>query len=66
MLDVLLICNGNVEIERGIRYDNSRVAEHVHSINSTAKERRTIGFLESNSEGMGANPWLALSHITRP
>ena len=57
---------GNVAVESGIRNDNSRVLEHVHSIKLVTKERRSIGFLGSNRVDPGKNPWLALSHIAGP
>ena len=66
MLDALLIGNGNIEIEAGIRNDNSSVVEHIHSINSVAKERGLTGSLEVIEGIGGANPWLALSHIEGP
>ena len=58
--------NGIVEIETSTRNDNSSVVEHVHSINSVTKERRSDGFLESNRDGSGANSRLALSRIAGP
>ena len=65
-LEELLFGNENVDIETRIRNDNSSVVAHVHSIGPIAKERGFDGFLERNREDLGANPWLALSHIMRP
>ena len=59
-----LFGNGNVDIETGVRNDNSGDLEHVHSVNSVAKGLTTNGLLESNSEGLDINDLLTLSHIT--
>ena len=56
----LLFGNGNVDVATRIRIDNSIVVEHVHSIYSVSKERRSNGCLESNRAWMWANPWLVL------
>ena len=61
-----LLGNENEQIDTRIRNDNSSVVEHVHSINADAKDRWLNGFIESNREGPGTNPCLALSHITGP
>ena len=53
MLAALLLGNGNIYNKTRIMGDNSIVVEHVHSINSATKERRSNGFLESNREGVG-------------
>ena len=46
--------------------DNYIDLERVHSINSVTNGRRSNGFLESNREESGTNPWLALSRIMGP
>ena len=66
MLSEMLFCSENVEIGTRIRDDNSCVVEHAHSTNSTEKDRRLNGFLESNREELQTNPWLSLSHIMGP
>ena len=66
MLSGLLIGSENVEIEAIIRNDNSSDAEHAHAIKSVDKDRMCDGFLESNRDWDGPNPWLALSHIAGP
>ena len=66
MLAELLLGNENTDIEPRISADNSSVVERVHSANSAAKDRRLNGFPESNSDGSGTNPRLALSHIMGP
>ena len=58
--------NRNVEIETGIRIENSSVVEHVRPINSVKQGRRSHVFLSSNMKGLVGNPWLALSHIAVP
>ena len=58
--------HGNIDIETRIRNDNSSVAEHVHSINSVMKERRTNGSSGSNRGELETNHWLALSRIKSP
>ena len=52
---------GNVDIGARIRYDNSCVAEHVHSIKSVTKVRGKRGVPESNKEESDTSPRLALS-----
>ena len=62
-LGSLMLGNGNAETETIIRNDNPIVVEHVHSLNSVTKGRRSNLFLEINREELETNPWLPLSHI---
>ena len=62
----LMFGNENAQIETGMRNDNSSAVDHVHSIRSVTKDRRSNGFLESNREELETNSWWALSHITGP
>ena len=62
----LLVGTGDIDIEKRIRNGNTSVVEHARSINSAAEARRSNGFLESNRDGLGTNPWVASSHIMRP
>ena len=61
-----LFGNENVDIDTGIRSDNSIVVEHSHTINSATKGRRLKGLLGSNRAELEISPWLALSHIMHP
>ena len=63
MAELLLFWNEKVDIETRSRCDNSSVVGHVHSIYSVTKGRMPNGFLESNSEELDINQWLALSRI---
>ena len=45
ILSELLFGNANVSMGAGIRNDNPIVVEHVHSINSAARERKLNGCL---------------------
>ena len=65
-LTELLFGNGYIDIATRIINDNSIVIDHVHSVNSVAKERRLTGPLESKRYELETNPWLALSQIMEP
>ena len=65
-LAVPLIGYANIELWPRIRNGNPSVVERVNSINSVAKGRMSGGFLESNREGIGTYPRLALSRIAGP
>ena len=60
----VLLGRGNIEIETGIRADNSSVV--AHPINSVTKERRSRGLIGRNSEELKMNPRLSLPHIMGP